>query len=488
MMAGWSRPASKVKLLVMYIHRENNPLTPSFVRIFQSGRVHQLLSNNCVLWGWDISLEENERSLLNIVSENLGYDNAWRLQHCGKNMFPCFIFLSRTDKKSGVALVQVQRATAELGFAVAIFVNAVQIFMTKIRPQLVSKEGRDTDRSFPDRSSTSVEALSQSKKGQSKKGRSRDGPSDDNYMDNSESMQSLSDKTAGRATDPFYPASGSSQSPPNYVHRESARSSDKSSLSQNVEIVSQNKKGQSKGLAKGRPPRASDDDYIDNGESIQSLADKMAGRAADLSALFRPESESPNKGTESSKAPPNYPHRESDAAAKKRLAELKKQYLEAEYQRLRAEKKAIFSRILQEDLAAKNQSSPSSNQPEGVDWELRKKLKNSDASKNDRKNHVSPKQSFRPTPPEGRNETITIRFRSHRELFEKKFKADDTFEKLLMYLSGRGYSFTEFKILAGWPRVDITGEDSRTPLKYLNFHFKDNVILAKRKTPYPYKS
>ncbi|KAF6199160.1 hypothetical protein GE061_007185 [Apolygus lucorum] len=408
--SAWARPAPEVKLLVLYLHREGNPLSRRFTRIFLSGVVSKLLTTYCVLWGWDLTSELNEKTLLRVVSNNLGYDNAWRLQMVGKMMYPCFIFLSRTHRKPGVELVQFLKASADLSFSVTLFSNAVVTFSTKIKPQLVAKEEKNKVRSDGAVRIDTVRTI----------------PND------------VETRHQGRPKTP--------------TERD-------------------------RRLSRGKPPLVGDESLRDGGETLQSIADKMMGKAVDISGLFDVNS---SQNTSS--------YHSQDEAAKKRLAELKKQYLEAEYERLKAEKKAIFTRLLQEDLS-KNKAGPSGkageksdggSKSEDKDWEIRKKLKHREKSPVDHKIRHSPKSTSR----RADDNTITLRFRSYKEMFEKKFKTEDTFEKLLLFLTAKGYSFREFKILAGWPRVDISEEDSRTPLKNLNFNMRDNVILERRKTTY----
>uniref|UniRef100_A0A0A9YQG9 FAS-associated factor 1 n=1 Tax=Lygus hesperus TaxID=30085 RepID=A0A0A9YQG9_LYGHE len=264
----WARPATEVKLLVLYLHREGNPLTRRFTRIFLSGVVNKLLATHCVLWGWDLTLESNEKTLLRIVSNNLGYDNAWRLQMVGKMMYPCFVFLSRTHRKPGIEVVQFLKASADLNFAVTLFSNAVVTFSSKIKPHLVMKEEKNKVRSDSARIDTA-----------------KTRPND-----------VVEARTQGRPKSPT---------------------------------------DADKRLPKGKPSLTGDPEggssLRDGEETLQTIADKMVGKAVDISGLF---------DTNSPQNPSNYPYHSQDEAAKKRLAELKKQYLEAEYERLKAEKKA----------------------------------------------------------------------------------------------------------------------------------------------------
>ncbi|XP_034835338.1 FAS-associated factor 1 [Maniola hyperantus] len=86
-------------------------------------------------------------------------------------------------------------------------------------------------------------------------------------------------------------------------------------------------------------------------------------------------------------------------------------------------------------------------------------------------------------PAEGAAEVARVRVRlppPHHECLERRFYAQDTLAALLDYLASKGYPQENYKVIASWPRRDLTMEPPSSTLKALKLYPQETVMLEER--------
>ncbi|KAG8189022.1 hypothetical protein JTE90_025465 [Oedothorax gibbosus] len=87
-----------------------------------------------------------------------------------------------------------------------------------------------------------------------------------------------------------------------------------------------------------------------------------------------------------------------------------------------------------------------------------------------------------PEPAEGTSLPVShIRVRlPNGETIGRSFTADTPLSLLLIYIASEGYPPEEYKVLASWPRVDLTTTDSQKTLEALKLYPKETLTLEQR--------
>lgn len=62
----------------------------------------------------------------------------------------------------------------------------------------------------------------------------------------------------------------------------------------------------------------------------------------------------------------------------------------------------------------------------------------------------------------------------------RRFLASDPLERLLTFIGSQGFPITEYKVLANWPRRDLTSLDSSSTLEQLKLYPKETLTLEER--------
>ncbi|CAG9564208.1 unnamed protein product [Danaus chrysippus] len=68
----------------------------------------------------------------------------------------------------------------------------------------------------------------------------------------------------------------------------------------------------------------------------------------------------------------------------------------------------------------------------------------------------------------------------HHECLERRFNATDTLAALLDFLASKGYPQENYKVIASWPRRDLTMESHSSTLKALKLYPQETVMLEER--------
>uniref|UniRef100_S4P3B2 Caspar n=5 Tax=Pararge aegeria TaxID=116150 RepID=S4P3B2_9NEOP len=86
-------------------------------------------------------------------------------------------------------------------------------------------------------------------------------------------------------------------------------------------------------------------------------------------------------------------------------------------------------------------------------------------------------------PADGADDVARVRIRlpppEHGSL-ERRFHAQDTLAALLDYLASKGYPKENYKVIASWPRRDLTMESPSSTLKALKLFPQETVMLEER--------
>ncbi|XP_075981761.1 fas associated factor casp isoform X2 [Anticarsia gemmatalis] len=68
----------------------------------------------------------------------------------------------------------------------------------------------------------------------------------------------------------------------------------------------------------------------------------------------------------------------------------------------------------------------------------------------------------------------------HHDCLERRFHAHDTLAALLDFLASKGYPQEQYKVIASWPRRDLTTESPSSTLKALKLYPQETVMLEER--------
>lgn len=86
-------------------------------------------------------------------------------------------------------------------------------------------------------------------------------------------------------------------------------------------------------------------------------------------------------------------------------------------------------------------------------------------------------------PAEGASNVSRIRVRlppPHENALERRFYEYDTLEALFNYLAAQGFPHENYKVIASWPRRDLTTESQSSTLKSLKLYPQETIMLEER--------
>ncbi|XP_050352614.1 FAS-associated factor 1 [Nymphalis io] len=86
-------------------------------------------------------------------------------------------------------------------------------------------------------------------------------------------------------------------------------------------------------------------------------------------------------------------------------------------------------------------------------------------------------------PAEGDGDVARVRVRlppPHHACLERRFHASDTLAALLDFLASKGYPQENYKVIASWPRRDLTMESHSSTLKALKLYPQETIMLEER--------
>lgn len=97
------KPAKDRKILAMYLHHDQSVLSNVFcTQLLGFESVMQMLENNFVLWGWDLTYETNRVRLLNSMTRTLGSVAAVTVRNIPTDKLPAILLIMKIRSSTNI--------------------------------------------------------------------------------------------------------------------------------------------------------------------------------------------------------------------------------------------------------------------------------------------------------------------------------------------------------------------------------------------------
>ncbi|XP_076245106.1 fas associated factor casp isoform X2 [Calliopsis andreniformis] len=135
------KPAKERKLLAVYLHHDNSVLSNIFcTNLLGCETVLQVLSENFIVWGWDITFESNKQMFLLSVKQTLGSVAALAMNNIDVDTLPVLVIIMRT--RSNTEIFTTIHGNVEVNELFTNLIQAVDVFQEQRQADIEVEEER----------------------------------------------------------------------------------------------------------------------------------------------------------------------------------------------------------------------------------------------------------------------------------------------------------------------------------------------------------
>jgi len=136
------KPAKERKLIAVYLHHDSSVLSNVFcTQSFCTESVVTYLSNNFVVWGWDLTFESNRARLLSAITRQFGNVAADTLRSIDQEKLPVLLIIIRN--RSNTEIYSVIHGTVSVDELLTNLIQAVDVFNEQMSLEMREEEERE---------------------------------------------------------------------------------------------------------------------------------------------------------------------------------------------------------------------------------------------------------------------------------------------------------------------------------------------------------
>ncbi|CAL8103451.1 unnamed protein product [Orchesella dallaii] len=138
------RPAKQRKLLAMYLHHDGSVMSNVFCQqVLCNESVVSYMTNNFVVWGWDVTNESNRQLLITSVNRNFGTPGVSTIRSLDRDKYPVIIVVSRVRSATEICNVLSGSNFATVDELMGTLMQSVEVFQSQQRADIREEEERD---------------------------------------------------------------------------------------------------------------------------------------------------------------------------------------------------------------------------------------------------------------------------------------------------------------------------------------------------------
>lgn len=135
------KPAKERKLLAVYLHHDNSVLANVFcTQLLGFETVLQLLSEDFIVWGWDITYESNKQRFLTSVNQTLGSVAALTVRNIDVDTLPALMIIMRS--RSNTEIFTIVHGNVGVNELLTNLILAIDVFQGQRRTDIGVEEER----------------------------------------------------------------------------------------------------------------------------------------------------------------------------------------------------------------------------------------------------------------------------------------------------------------------------------------------------------
>ncbi|XP_066592439.1 FAS-associated factor 1 [Prorops nasuta] len=135
------KPAKERKLLAVYLHHDSSILANVFcTQLLGFETVLQLLSNDFIVWGWDITHESNKQRFISSVNQTLGQVASMTVRAIDVDRFPALMIIMRS--RSSTEVYDIVYGNIGVNELLTNLIQAVDAFQERRRADIDFEEER----------------------------------------------------------------------------------------------------------------------------------------------------------------------------------------------------------------------------------------------------------------------------------------------------------------------------------------------------------
>lgn len=136
------RPAKTRKLLAIYLHHDGSVISNVFCQhILCNESVVSYMTNNFVIWGWDVTNESNRQLLLSGVNRNFGPPGVGTIRSLDRERYPVIIIVSRV--RSATEICSVIGGIGTVDELMGNLMHSIELFQTQQKSDVREEEERE---------------------------------------------------------------------------------------------------------------------------------------------------------------------------------------------------------------------------------------------------------------------------------------------------------------------------------------------------------
>ena len=135
-------PAKSRKLLAVYLHHDGSVSSNVFCsQVLCDISIVDYLSNNFIMWGWDLTHEANKARLLNLVMNHFGSMAATTVRNLSIEKLPALLIITRT--RSTIEVLSIVHGNLVLDEVMTSLLHATEMFEEQRSTEVMEEDARE---------------------------------------------------------------------------------------------------------------------------------------------------------------------------------------------------------------------------------------------------------------------------------------------------------------------------------------------------------